>query len=88
MIRMAQQADNHEKQKKWTFMMRDWAKFTAKKKGREWRKETSTYNKVINFDVQLWTICEDISDHVACWVEVCYYFSTQFAAVKNMEKTL
>lgn len=58
------------------------------KKGREWRKETSTYNKVINFDVQLWTICEDISDHVACWVEVCYYFSTQFAAVKNMEKTL
>lgn len=59
-IRMAQQADNHEKQKKLTFMMRDWAKFTARKKAEsEERKHVPYYNKVINFDVQLWTICED-----------------------------
>ncbi len=34
-IRMAQQADKHEKQKKWTFMMREWAKFTARKDSAE-----------------------------------------------------
>ncbi len=52
-IRMAQQADKHEKQKKWTFMMRDWAKFTARK-DRECREET-VY--LLQLGIKLWYVC-------------------------------
>ncbi len=78
-IRMAQQADKHEKQKKWTFMMREWIKLLHKKT--ECRAETvlTFYNLVLNFDMfVLWTwmipFVIKITDFVHNFAENLVYF--------------